>query len=83
MSRQVTITLDLDEVEYVQNALAMYMEAMSSMAQADNRTNFVQEDSTIATVDLSDMFSAQFIDTKNLRKRFVDLVGRDLTEQGQ
>jgi hypothetical protein len=34
-------------------------------------------------IDISDMFVAQYVDVKALRKRFVDLVGRDLTEEGQ
>ena len=79
-----TIALDLDEIEYVQNALAVYMESMSALAQADNRSDpLPTEHGDMIVVDLSDMFSAQYVDSRNLRRRFVDLVGRDLTEQGQ
>lgn len=92
MSRQYTITLDLNELEYVHNALALYMEEQSTLARGDNTAEVWRGndedglDSFVATgevIDISDMFVAQYVDTKNLRKRFVDLVGRDLTEEGQ
>jgi hypothetical protein len=77
------IDLDLDELEYIHNALASWMEDQSELAQADNGREMENAQGDTVVVDLSDMFVAQYIDAKALRKRFVDLVGRDLTESGQ
>ena len=83
MTKPFRIDLDLDDVEYIQNALEAYMRMMSEMARQNNETPMQNVEGDVITIDLSDMFSAQYIDAKALRKRFVELVGRDLTEQGQ
>lgn len=83
MSRAYTITLNGDELEYIHNALANELEHQAELAQADNRTELENVHGDTVVVDLSDMFSAQYVDLKALRKRFVDLVGRDLTVEGQ
>jgi len=54
------------------------------LAQADNRSDPLPTvNGDMIVVDLSDMFSAQYVEARTLRRRFVDLVGRDLTELGQ
>lgn len=81
--RPYTISLDLDEVEYIQNALQEYMELQSERAKEDTTEQLQTVDGDTLVIDLSDMFVAQYVDTKALRRRFVDLVGRDLTSLGQ
>jgi hypothetical protein len=76
------IALDLDEVEYIQHALEVYMNVQATMAQRDNEV-VTSDDENGFIVDLSDMFSAQYVDARNLLKRFIDLVGRNLTDEGQ
>jgi len=76
------IGLDLDEVEYIQHALEVYMNVQATMAQRDNEV-VTSGDENGFIVDLSDMFSAQYVDARNLLKRFIDLVGRNLTDEGQ
>jgi len=76
------IALDLDEVEYIQHALEVYMNVQATMAQRDNEV-VTSGDENGFIVDLSDMFSAQYVDARNLLKRFIDLVGRNLTDEGQ
>lgn len=81
--RPYTISLDLDEVEYIQNALQEYMELQSERAKEDTTEQLQTVEGDTLVIDLSDMFVAQYVDTKALRRRFVDLVGRDLTSLGQ
>lgn len=82
MIQPFKIALDLDEVEYIQHALEVYMNVQATMAQRDNEV-VTSGDENGFIVDLSDMFSAQYVDARNLLKRFIDLVGRNLTDEGQ
>ena len=82
MTQPFEIGRDLDEVEYIQHALEVYMNVQATMAQRDNEV-VTSGDENGFIVDLSNMFSAQYVDARNLLKRFIDLVGRNLTDEGQ
>lgn len=83
MTQPFEIGLDLDEVEYIQHALEVYMNVQATMAQRNNEIPVTPDGENGFIVDLSDMFSAQYVDARNLLKRFIDLVGRNLTDEGQ
>lgn len=70
-----------DEMEYVQGALHFYLAQMADMAQADNRTPVETVDGRKLVIDLSDMFSAQFVEARNLLRKTIEVAGRDLTEE--
>ena len=90
-----TIEVNSDEMEYLQSALFMYMERMQQLTQEHlndtlSRNDILEtvgqhEDPVMVPqpedVNVSDVFSAQYVTAKQLRARLVEMTGYDMTEE--
>lgn len=80
--RTYQVDLTTDEMTYLHNALYVYMEEQAELAQGNHwlLVTVGPEGKVISRHPASDIFVSQYIDVRTLRKKLVDLVGRDLTD---
>jgi hypothetical protein len=85
--------IDCPDMEYIHNALSLYADHQAGLTQAASRESDPNDpvigpldraikEAGYEEIDLMPMFSAQYVDTKQLRARLVTFVGEDLTEGG-